>query len=85
MVEGSQIDWAGHDNDIVGAMSEMDDFEQAYKAAIDFAKRTSTHWLSQRLTTQPAVTPSVQTASTTGSVNQLKPQNAHLTLWQKNR
>ncbi|MCY8632015.1 alkaline phosphatase, partial [Bacillus spizizenii] len=28
MVEGSQIDWAGHDNDIVGAMSEMDDFEQ---------------------------------------------------------
>lgn len=39
MVEGSQIDWAGHDNDIVGAMSEMDDFEQAYKAAIDFAKK----------------------------------------------
>lgn len=39
MVEGSQIDWAGHDNDIVGAMSEMDDFEQAYKAAIEFAKK----------------------------------------------
>ncbi|TAI19822.1 alkaline phosphatase, partial [Bacillus velezensis] len=39
MVEGSQIDWAGHDNDIVGAMSEMEDFEQAYKAAIDFAKK----------------------------------------------
>jgi alkaline phosphatase len=39
MVEGSQIDWAGHDNDIVGAMSEMEDFEKAFKVAIDFAKR----------------------------------------------
>jgi alkaline phosphatase len=39
MVEGSQIDWAGHDNDIVAAMSEMEDFERAFKAAIDFAKK----------------------------------------------
>ncbi|WP_248562925.1 alkaline phosphatase [Niallia sp. NCCP-28] len=39
MVEGSQIDWAGHDNDIVGAMSEMEDFEKAYKAAIEFAQK----------------------------------------------
>nr|WP_231510789.1 alkaline phosphatase [Bacillus sp. UNC438CL73TsuS30] len=39
MVEGSQIDWAGHDNDIVAAMSEMQDFENAFKAAIDFAKK----------------------------------------------
>ena len=39
MVEGSQIDWAGHDNDIVAAMSEMEDFENAYKAAIEFAKK----------------------------------------------
>ncbi|MGG0262049.1 alkaline phosphatase [Bacillus mycoides] len=39
MVEGSQIDWAGHDNDIVGAMSEMEDFERAFKAAIEFAKK----------------------------------------------
>ncbi|MGR3205809.1 alkaline phosphatase [Bacillus glycinifermentans] len=39
MVEGSQIDWAGHDNDIVGAMSEMKDFEKAFKAAVDFAKK----------------------------------------------
>lgn len=39
MVEGSQIDWAAHDNDIVGAMSEMEDFEKAFKVAIDFAKR----------------------------------------------
>ena len=43
MVEGSQIDWAGHDNDIVGAMSEMEDFESAFKAAIEFAKRISRH------------------------------------------
>ncbi|MFS0639097.1 alkaline phosphatase [Mesobacillus foraminis] len=39
MVEGSQVDWAGHDNDIVGAMSEMEDFENAFEAAIDFAKK----------------------------------------------
>lgn len=39
MVEGSQIDWAGHDNDIVGAMSEMEDFAAAFQAAIDFAKK----------------------------------------------
>lgn len=39
MVEGSQVDWAGHDNDIVGAMSEMEDFEKAYEAAIEFAKK----------------------------------------------
>lgn len=37
LVEGSQIDWAGHDNDIVGAMSEVKDFEAAFKAAIQFA------------------------------------------------
>lgn len=39
MVEGSQIDWAGHDNDIVAAMSEMEDFERALKAVIEFAKK----------------------------------------------
>jgi len=38
-VEGSQIDWAGHDNDIVAAMSEMEDFERAFKAVIDFAEK----------------------------------------------
>lgn len=39
MIEGSQIDWAGHDNDIVGAMSEMEDFEKAFNKAIEFAKK----------------------------------------------
>ncbi|WP_046179850.1 alkaline phosphatase [Domibacillus tundrae] len=39
MVEGSQIDWAGHDNDIVSAMSEMEDFEKSVEAAIEFAKK----------------------------------------------
>lgn len=37
LVEGSQIDWAGHDNDIVGAMSEVKDFEAAFKEAVHFA------------------------------------------------
>lgn len=39
LVEGSQIDWAGHDNDIVSAMSELADFEKAFEAAISFAKK----------------------------------------------
>lgn len=37
LVEGSQIDWAGHDNDIVAAMSEVKDFEAAFNTAIQFA------------------------------------------------
>lgn len=39
LVEGSQIDWAGHRNDIVGAMSEMQDFESAISTALAFAKQ----------------------------------------------
>ncbi|MBM7552158.1 alkaline phosphatase [Thalassobacillus pellis] len=39
MVEGSQIDWAAHDNDVVGAMSEMRDFAKAFQTAIEFAKK----------------------------------------------
>src|SRR5699024_12752509 len=38
MVEGSQIDWAGHANDSVGAMSEMEDFAQAFETVIEFAE-----------------------------------------------
>lgn len=38
MVEGSQIDWAGHDDDANYLLSEMKDFETAVKAALDFAK-----------------------------------------------
>jgi alkaline phosphatase len=41
LVEGSQIDWAGHENDIVGAMSEMQDFEAALAEGISFAKQNS--------------------------------------------
>lgn len=39
MVEGSQVDWAGHDNDIVAAMSEMTDYDKAFQAAIEFAEK----------------------------------------------
>ncbi len=41
LVEGSQIDWAGHENDIVGAMSEMADFEGALAEGLKFAKSNS--------------------------------------------
>jgi alkaline phosphatase len=39
MVEGSQIDWAGHDNDAAWAMKDTEAFEKAVEAALDFAKK----------------------------------------------
>ncbi|WP_249870655.1 alkaline phosphatase [Oceanobacillus saliphilus] len=38
VVEGSQIDWAGHDNDAAWAMSDVAAFEAAVEAAIAFAE-----------------------------------------------
>jgi alkaline phosphatase len=37
MVEGSQIDWAAHSNDIVGVISEMQDFNAAIEVALEYA------------------------------------------------
>jgi alkaline phosphatase len=37
MIEGSQIDWGGHDNDIEYVTSEMIDFDNAVGVAYDFA------------------------------------------------
>lgn len=39
MVEGSQIDWAAHDNDFDGILHEMRDFNGAVGTALDFAER----------------------------------------------
>lgn len=38
MVEGSQIDWGGHDNNFDYTVQETIDFDKAVKAALDFAK-----------------------------------------------
>lgn len=38
MVEGSQIDWAGHANDIVDAMGEMDEFAHAVEAVEQYVR-----------------------------------------------
>lgn len=38
MVEGSQIDWGGHDNDIDYILAETLDFDKAVKIALDFAR-----------------------------------------------
>jgi alkaline phosphatase len=40
MVEGSQIDWAGHDNNTEYTVSEMIDFDNAVGAALDFALKS---------------------------------------------
>lgn len=39
LLEGSTIDSAGHENDVVGALSEMEDFEKAVQTALQFAKK----------------------------------------------
>jgi alkaline phosphatase len=39
MVEGSQIDWGGHDNDVEFIILEMLDFDKAISNALEFAKK----------------------------------------------
>jgi alkaline phosphatase len=39
MVEGSQIDWAGHERDSGGIIAEMADFDEAIGVGMDFAER----------------------------------------------
>ena len=38
MIEGSQIDWGGHDNDAEYLISELIDFDNTIGVALDFAK-----------------------------------------------
>ena len=39
MVEGSEIDWAGHDNDPIYMVTDFLAFDDAVKVAVDFAKK----------------------------------------------
>ncbi|MEZ4858268.1 MAG: alkaline phosphatase [Flavobacteriaceae bacterium] len=39
MVEGSQIDWGGHENDAAYLISELIDFDNTLGAVLDFAKQ----------------------------------------------
>lgn len=39
MIEGSQIDWAGHDNIQEYALEEMNDFAEAITTCLDFVKK----------------------------------------------
>ncbi|MFP4379298.1 MAG: alkaline phosphatase [Candidatus Sumerlaeia bacterium] len=38
MVEGSQVDWAGHNNDIGYMLNDFIEFDEAVKVAVEFAK-----------------------------------------------
>lgn len=38
MVEGSQVDWAGHNNDPIYMVTDFIEFDKAVKVALDFAK-----------------------------------------------
>jgi alkaline phosphatase len=39
MIEGSQIDWAGHANNLDYLLTEMEDFNTALNTALDFAEK----------------------------------------------
>lgn len=39
MIEGSQIDWGGHDNDVLYIVEEMVDFDNAVGKALQFASK----------------------------------------------
>ncbi len=39
MVEGSQIDWAGHQNDLDYLLAELADFDEAVGAGLEYAKK----------------------------------------------
>ncbi len=39
MVEGSQVDWAGHNNDPIYMVTDFIEFDEAVKVALDFAKK----------------------------------------------
>ena len=39
MIEGSQIDWEGHNNSSQGIINEMKDFDNAVKKVLDFAEK----------------------------------------------
>ena len=39
MVEGSQIDWAGHGNNVEYMITEMNDFEQAVRSVMEYAEK----------------------------------------------
>jgi alkaline phosphatase len=41
MVEGSQVDWAGHNNDGIYMITDFLAFDEAVKVAVDFAKKDS--------------------------------------------
>ncbi|MDA0784518.1 MAG: alkaline phosphatase [Bacteroidetes bacterium] len=38
MIEGSQVDWAGHENDSIYLMAEMEDFDVAIRRVVTMAK-----------------------------------------------
>lgn len=39
MLEGSQIDWEGHANNVAGVVNEMTDFDNTIKVAFDYADK----------------------------------------------
>lgn len=70
MIEGSQIDWGGHDNNADYLISEQLDFEDAIGVAMDFAEKDRETLV---LVTADHETGGFTLSSDTGNYNKLRP------------
>lgn len=64
MIEGSQIDWAGHAHDAAWAMTDSQAFDEAVAAALEFAKKMAIHLSSLQGIMKQAACPLVRTVCT---------------------
>ena len=70
LVEGSQIDWGGHDNDAEYLISELLDFDKTLGVALDFAKQNGETLI---IVTADHETGGFTLASEGGDYNKIKP------------
>jgi alkaline phosphatase len=71
MIEGSQIDWAGHDHKSQMLIDEMKDFSTAIKEALDFARQDKNTLV---VVTSDHETGGMSIIKTNNSVNDLEPE-----------
>lgn len=81
MIEGSQIDWGGHDNDADYLISELLDFDKTIGAVLDFAQKEGETLV---IVTADHETGGFTLGADDGDYNRLKPSfstNGHSATW----
>jgi alkaline phosphatase len=71
MIEGSQIDWGGHDNDADYLISELLDFDKTIGAVLDFAKENGETLV---IVTADHETGGFTLSADSGDYNKIKPK-----------